>query len=408
MKIAVVEFAGKGGLIHYAFQLCRAMSAEGADVTLITDRNYELESLTAPFEVERALNLWDPKPGSHTTPALIRKARRATRAARYYREWFRVRGLVRKMNPDVVQLGDLRFATDLAPILALRRSSRVLADICHNVQPFSGGEGSSGTFAMSSLERSLYRRTYAAFDEIFVHYEVNAREFGRTFPELSSRTTTIVHGNEEIFRELDGGATADSLRADLRMTAKQKVVLFFGTLSRYKGLDILLDAFSLVHARVPEAVLVVAGFPFSDFDVDAYRREAERRGLAERIRIVPRYVASSEVAAWMSLADVIVFPYRNVFQSGALHVAHTFGVPIVATNVGAMSEVVRNRESGIVVAPRDVDAIAGAIVELLLDRVLATRFGAAASNDAATNYSWRSVARTILQRYEQALARRGR
>src|SRR5438874_6953795 len=93
MRIAVIEFAGKGGMTHYAFQLGRGLTAAGADVTLVTATDYELSALDHPFRVEPRIELWDPKPAGRlsTSPLAVawRKIRRLARAARYYKEWLR-------------------------------------------------------------------------------------------------------------------------------------------------------------------------------------------------------------------------------------------------------------------------------------------------------------------------------
>ena len=403
MKIAVVEFAGKGGLIHYAWQLCRAMHAQGADVTLVTDIHYELDALAAPFKVDRALRLWDPKPderflGSSVpreTPGAPEqpryrgtarsKLRRLFRAAIYHREWLRLAAHLRELRPDVVQFGDIRFGTDLAPLAAARAAGRISADICHNIHPFSG----DGTFGFSRFERALYSRVYAGFDAVFVHYASNIERFAATFPASASKAVPIIHGNEEIFRELASPQiTPQTLRRELGLAENEPVVLFFGTISTYKGIDLLVDAFE--HVR--EATLVLAGFPLGDVPQTT-----------ERVRVVPRYIESNAVAAWMEMADVVVFPYRNVFQSGALHVAQTFGAPIVATRVGAMPEVIRHRQTGLIVEPDDSGALAQAINELLADRALARSLGDAAAREAATDYAWANVANAILQTYEGLL-----
>jgi glycosyltransferase involved in cell wall biosynthesis len=387
VNVAVVELAGKGGLIHYAYQLCRAMHGLGADVTLITDRHYELGALPHPFRLEPVLDLWDPKPAVPQRAGLLR---RASRAAIYHREWLRAAAILRRMKPDVAQFGDIRFATDLFPLAAARGAARLSADVCHNVHPFSA----TGGFALSPLQRALYRRVYSGFDAIFVHYDANVAEFARTFPDSASRVTRIVHGNEEIFRELASAIiTPRSLRLELGLRDNDRVVLFFGTLARYKGLDTLIEAF----ARVEDAVLVIAGFPLDSIPETG-----------SRMRVVPRYIEAEAVSAWMGLADVIVFPYRTVFQSGALHVAQTFGVPIVATRVGATPEVLRDRESGLLVEPEDPAALAQAINQLLADRSLAQRLGETAAHDATTRFSWSGIAATMLGTYESLLARRQR
>jgi glycosyltransferase involved in cell wall biosynthesis len=407
LKVALVEFAGKGGLIHYAYQLCSAMQAAGAEVTLITDRNYELDALPHSFEVRPLLRLWDPKPASDSPHAIVRRIRRAGRAARYYREWERAARELRALRPDVVQLGDIRFATDLAAMYRVGRTAPVLADICHNVHPFSGGEGSTGSFHLSSLQRRFYSRIYRHFDAVFVHYETNQREFERVFPQSASRVHRIVHGNERIFDQLaDPEVTVAGLRRRLGLQESAKVVLFFGTLSRYKGLDLLLRSFRSVAERVPDAHLVLAGFPFSDFDPEDFLAQAAIFGLAGRVTLVPQYIDSREVRAWIGMGEAVVFPYRSVFQSGALHLACTFGSPIVATRVGANEELIRDGENGLLIPPDDETALADALTRLLEDEALARRLGETVARDAETYLSWDGVAGTILGTYESLIERR--
>lgn len=388
-KIAFLEFAGKGGMIHYAFQLCRALAASGADVTLITEKNYELAALPHPFRVEPILDLWDPKPAGRQSNAwwavAFRKLRRVQRAIRHYTEWLRAIRRVAELKPDLVLLGDIRFPSEIVPLLLLRRKTRFLADICHNVHPFSN-EG----FDRSRLKRFFYRRIYRLFDVVFVHFERNRREFAASFGVPDERIGVIVHGNEDIFRDLRAPAIdAAALRRRLGIAADERVVLFFGTLSRYKGTDVLLHAFPRIREKTG-ARLVLAGFPFHDFDLAAHQAMA-----GEGVTWVPEYIDSGEVAAWMELASVIVFPYRDIYQSGALHVAQTFGVPTVASAIGAMQDVIEHEVSGLLTPPEDVDALGDAIIRLLDDPALAARLGDRALQDAQGRFSWRAIANTI-------------
>lgn len=409
MKIVVIEFAGKGGMIHYVFQLCRAMARTGAEVTLITERSYELGDLPHEFEVETLIDLWDPKPAGRLsmTPwaVLGRKLRRLSRAARYYVEWLRVIRRVRAIDPDVVQLGDIRFPFDLLPLLLLRRKARFLVDLCHNVHPFSAGGASGGLFDRSSWRRFFYRRIYRLFDHVFVHFERNRAEFRDTFGVPQDRIGVIVHGNEEIFRDLQNPEVSPSvLRERIGIGEHEQTVLFFGTLSRYKGVDVLLDAFARLHPPRPK--LVLAGYPFHDFDVAAHQKLAQTLGLEDSVVWVPEYIDSGEVASWMGLASVIVFPYRDIYQSGALHVAQTFGVPTVASAVGAMQDVITQDVSGLLVPPENVAALADAISRLLTDPLLAKSLGDAAAADAQGPYSWTTIAGIVLGQYEGAVTRR--
>ena len=405
VRIAFVEFAGKGGMIHYAFQLCRGMAAQGAEVTLITSTDYELEHVTAPFKVERLIHLWDPKPSGRVSAApwaiAGRKVRRLYRAARYYMQWLRLTRYIAETRPDVVLLGDIRFPFDLFPLLLLRRAARNLTDICHNVHPFAAGGKAGGLFDRSRFKRFFYRRIYRLFDHVFVHYARNRDEFTSSFGIPEHRVGVIVHGNEEIFRDLqDRSVNGPVLRRRLGI-GEEPVVLFFGTLSRYKGTDVLLRAFPAIRAQT-NARLVLAGFPFHDFNVGEHQELARSLGIADSVTWVPEYIASEEVAAWMELASVIVFPYRDIYQSGALHVPQTFGVPIVASAVGAMQDVIEDGVSGLLVPPEDVEALAAAVIRLLEDRPLAARLGARAAADAQGPFSWSSIAQTILAKDHRA------
>ncbi|HYI08021.1 MAG TPA: glycosyltransferase family 4 protein [Thermoanaerobaculia bacterium] len=407
MKIAYIEPAGKGGMIHYAFQLCRGLTAAGADVTLITDENYELAELEHPFRLERAMSLWDPKPEGRLSNAwwavLLRRIRRIGRAIRYYGQWLKIARRVRKLDPDVILLGDVRFPFDLFPLMILRRQARLFVDICHNVQPFVAGAGKSGGLFVRSRWRAIfYRRIYKLFDLVFVHFERNRAEFLETFGTDPKRVGVIVHGNEEIFSELrTPGSTAASLRARMGLGPEEPVVLFFGNLSRYKGIDVLLDAFAQVpaHAR---GRLVIAGYPSADFDYEAHREQARRLGIDASVLWIPEYVASGDIAAWMELSSVVVFPYREIYQSGALHVPQTFGVPIIASAIGAMQDVLENEVSGLLVPKDDPAALATALTRLLTDRDLAQRLGAQAAKDAQTRFSWRTIAGIIVERSRKA------
>lgn len=399
MKIAFIEPAGKGGMIHYAFQLCRALAQSGADVTLLTDRqSYELDALPHDFRVEKIIDLWDPKPLQSQAPWAVawRKLRRAGRAIRYYREWLRLIRRIGALDPDLVLLGDIRFPFDLFPLLLLRRKARVLADICHNVHPFSAGGASGGLFDRSSWRRFFYRRIYRLFDTVFVHFERNRAELVATFGVPERRVGVIVHGNEEIFRELRApDVDATVLRQRLGLERDTPVVLFFGTLSRYKGTDVLIEAFARVQKETG-AHLVLAGFPFHDFDVAKHEALTRELGIADAVHWVPAYIPSEAVMAWMELASVIVFPYRDIYQSGAIHVAQTFGVPTIASAVGAMQDVVEHEVSGLLVPPENPGALADALLRLLRDRDLARKLGARAIEDAQGPFAWRTIAARIL------------
>lgn len=399
-----MEFTGKGGLIHYAFQLSRALATAGAEVTLVTARHYELDALVHPFRLEKLLELWDPKPpgAPQRASVLQRWVRRAGRALLHYRAWYRLVLYLRRERPDIVQFGDIRFPTDLPFLVVLRRAGLRLADVCHNLVPFASGRGLPRA---SPLMRSLFTRIYRQFDVVFTHFEANRRGFQEAYGLDPQRVVAIPHGNELLFAELaDPRLDPDSLRRRIGLAPGDRVVLFFGTLSRYKGVDLLLQAFARVRRRLAAARLVVAGFPAPDFDPDAHVSLARSLGIEADVRFHPGYVESGAVASWLGLAAVVALPYRAVFQSGALHVAQAFGVPVVATRVGAMAEAIVEGESGLVVPPDDPGAFAEALLRVLDDPALGARLGRRAHEQARDRFAWERVAAILLDRYRLLLA----
>lgn len=367
LRIAVVEPEGRGGMAHYAYQLCRALDARGAEVTLVTDRHYELQDLPHPFHLAQPLDLWDPKPrqprGDSRSPL-----RRFLRGLRYLRQWFRLGTWLRRRDFDVIQLGDIRFPILWPFLRRITRGPARVADVCHNVQPFAGGGAAAGTFRSGGWSRFVYRRIYRSFDHVFVHYQVNRALFLETYGLPRERVTAIPLGHlgllEELRNSRDSRVSADDLRRHLDLPAHAPVVLLFGTLAPYKGVDLLIEAFSRLGPPGSQARLVVAGFPLPGFDLERERRRAAELGVAERVRFVPEYLPSSEVAGWMELAAVAAFPYRSGSQSAAVETALTFGVPVVASNVGAMAEML-GPEPARLVPPEDPAALAAALEEAL-------------------------------------------
>jgi glycosyltransferase involved in cell wall biosynthesis len=364
MNLWVVEFAGKGGLIHYAYQLCRALAEQGVNVTLVTDRHYELEALPHNFRLGKWLKLWDPKPkdDGHRGP-LYRKTRRIWRAVRYLGAWLTLYRQARKHRPDAILLGDIRFEIDLAGVLLLRRTGIPLSDICHNIERFSCSGSQAGDFTTNSLNRRLYQHIYRQFQTIFVHNEINRTRLLDIFSLPATRISVMPHGNELLFAELRD--------------------------------PVLIEAFGRISRQQPLARLVIAGPPLAGFDLDAHRQRIESLGLTRRVVIEPRYIPSEAIAAWMEMADIAVYPYRNISQSGALMIAMTFGVPVIVTRTGSLPDYVSEGPAGLIVEPGDQDQLADAILQLLANEPLRSQLGENARKLSLSRFGWDRAAGKI-------------
>lgn len=398
LRVCLVEFLGRGGLVHYAYQFCSGLADQGITAELITDTNYELDSRPHNFRVTKLWSLWDPRPSGPVSPEnrSVQLVRRAARGAAYYKAWASLVRYLRKTRPDVVQFGDIRFAADLIPLTVLRLSGIRLADVCHNVVPFDT-TGSTQVLRRSSRTTNIFRKIYGCFSLIFVHSEINRQMFNDTYGS-ATRIEVIPHGNESIFRT-SGDKITPAVAERFGIREGSPVVLFFGNLSKYKGIEDLIASFTQVVSAVPDARLIIAGYPNPDVDVVELEKLVSRLGLGESVLIYPRYVPMEEVSAFFALARVVALPYRMIFQSGALQVAYSFGKPVVATAVGGLNEAVEDGVTGLLVPPGDHGALAEALITILTDETLAGRMGERAKLLSETKYSWDNVARIAAAAY---------
>jgi len=139
-----------------------------------------------------------------------------------------------------------------------------------------------------------------------------------------------------------------------------KVLLFFGFVRAYKGLNILLDAMPEIIAGLGDVTLLVAGEFYGD--KDTYTAQIGRLGLNDRVKVLDRYIPNEAVGDYFSASDVLVLPYLSATQSGITQIAYVFDVPVVATNVGGLPEVVKEGVTGYLVPPGDPKALSDAVV----------------------------------------------
>lgn len=168
-----------------------------------------------------------------------------------------------------------------------------------------------------------------------------------------ARVEALQHPLYDHFGARMGTAEA---RRKLGIPEGAKVVLFFGFIRDYKGLDLLIEAM----ASLPEDhVLVIAGEPYGD--LSKYHQAIVRLGLKDRVVDHIRYIADQEVPKFFSAADAVVLPYKSATQSGITAIAYHFATPIIATDVGGLKEIVHDGATGVIVPEVSAGAIAEGI-----------------------------------------------
>jgi len=392
MRIALVEFSPSGGLFQFALQMAEAYAEQGHEVELVTGPNPELVPRVPGVRLQPILPTWHPAADGPES-VWIRKPRRALRAVQYLTAWLRLTLHLGLHPPDVLQWAEWRFALDgwMVWLLACWLRRPVLADVAHTPKPFSEQRTSGRLHKNSPLLSRALAAAYRRMDVVFVLGDSARRDLLQICPSLR-RVEVIPHGDESIFA--DGTASpADTT---------EPVALFFGTLARYKGLEVLLDAWPQVRREVPTARLVVAG-SVADVDLGALRRRVSTSSGVE-LRI--GYVPAPQVEPLVTSARVVVAPYVIANQSGVVHLAATLARPVVATDVGDLRLAVVDGETGLLVPPGDPKALAEALVRLLTEPAIARRLGEAGRARARLESSWHQVVNRVLPIYAEFVGRK--
>jgi len=274
--------------------------------------------------------------------------------------WYRAGAYLRELRPDILLVQHwMPFFAPAYGTLTRRSVGRegvapTRIALVHNALPH---ERRPGDFALS---RYFLRACDAAITlSASVRHDVE-----RIAPGLPTRQT-----QHPVYDHFGPAADRATSRKQLRLPAGAPILLFFGFVRAYKGLDLLLDAMPAIRERHPDAMLVVAG-EFYD-DEATYRKQATRLGISNAVRFEGRYLPAEEVPLYFGAADLVVQPYRTATQSGVAQAAFGFGVPVVTTDVGGLAEAVRHEESGLVVTPENPAAIAAAVNRFLGDGELA-------------------------------------
>lgn len=154
----------------------------------------------------------------------------------------------------------------------------------------------------------------------------------------------------------------ESMKKKFDLSKENKVLLFFGYVRKYKGLDILIEAISHLIKFDNNFRLIIAG-EFYD-DVSIYKKQISSLQLDNYIKVVNEFITNEDIANYYHLADAVMLPYRSATQSAILTVAYSYNKPVVATKVGGLEEFIINEKTGILTEPEDSEKFASAIIKL--------------------------------------------
>jgi glycosyltransferase involved in cell wall biosynthesis len=358
----------------YDHALCNALGAAGAEVSLYTSR-FAYGPVPPPSDYRRIEHFYRAGALVPGSAANAQRARRALKLVEHVPDMLRYRRAAR--DAEVVHFQWLSIQHLDGHLLPARRradgSCRPLVLTAHDVLPREPRRG----------QRSAQRRLYERFDALVVHSKHGRERLTGELGVDPDRVHVIPHG---VFAHL-----ADVPPPPPPFETERPVVLCFGLMRPYKGIDVLLQAWE----GIEDAELWIAGMPRMDI-------ASLRAAAPPNVRFVPRFITDSELPAYFRRADLVVLPYREIDQSGVLFTALAFGKPLLLSDVGGFPEIAATGAARTVPAG-DPAALREKLRELLDDPVTRAEMAERARRAAAGPYSWDTVARGTLDLYELLL-----
>jgi D-inositol-3-phosphate glycosyltransferase len=260
----------------------------------------------------------------------------------------------------------------------------------------------------SWLNRTTLKIQYQLCDHIFVHTQKMKDELCPDFDVTENVVTVIRHPINNAFPNTE--LTPAEAKRRLGLRNDEKAILFFGRIRAYKGIEYLLDAFRLLPIdEQANYRLIVAGEPKKGSEEylheiqESIKRDFNRGQVIQRIQFIP----DEEMELYLKGADVLVLPYKEIFQSGVLFLAYSFGLPVVATDVGSFREEIVEGRTGFLCQPGDPAELAKAIETYFasdLYKNLKVR-RRELKDYADANHSWHAVAELTRNAYAKMLGR---
>lgn len=223
---------------------------------------------------------------------------------------------------------------------------------------------SSGTKTITILD-NVIPHEQRFFDKSFTRYFLNRNSGFVAMSEKVKRDLLSLRPDAQVvllphplYNHFGAKQDRLSAREKLGLKPNLKTILFFGLIRDYKGLDLLIEAFSTLDDSYQ---LVIAGETYGSFEM--YQKLIDRSANRDRISVFAEYISDQRVPLFFSAADVLVLPYRAATQSGVTAIAYHFDLPIIATDTGGLKELVLDSKTGLIVDRVDADSIAESILK---------------------------------------------
>lgn len=376
MKIVMVGpvYPYKGGIAHYTGAMCRSLRKEH-DVVMLS---YKMQYPSILFKQEQK-DYGNDTFAVEGTQYLIHTASPAN--------WLTVARWINKQKADAIifQWWHPYFAPCYRTIIQYLRNIPAIL-LCHNVLPHERFPG------CKILSKAVLR----SGNGYIVHSEQDAQDLLSIVKYAHYEKAVLPTYNAFKFLEM----SKEEARAKLGMAKEDKILLFFGFVREYKGLQHIISAMPKIAHHLRNCKLYIVG-EFRE-GKEPYLKSIEETGVSGTIVVHDEYVPDQEIEPFFAASDLVVLPYESATQSGIVQIAYGFEKPVIATAVGGLPEVVLDGKTGYVVPPKNPDALADAVIRFFTEDK-AEEFAAAVRGES-DKYSWDRMNETVAKLLEKVYA----
>jgi glycosyltransferase involved in cell wall biosynthesis len=363
MEMRIVSF---GGFIDYQIQLANALSKKETVMLAIVANKWPSEHLGT---IDNKVNLYllgRGKPWYHPISLFI------------FKDFIKN---VNEFKPDVIHIqgrGSILYCLFIYPYL---KKKYPLIFTLHDVKAHSGENG-----LRSKLRWYLAER---CFNQVIVHGEKLKEQMIQEYNHPKEKVHAIPIGEHEVapFKKYE--------REDIKEDGN--LILFFGRIWKYKGLEYLIKAEPMITEQVPDAKIIIAGTG------ENFKKYVNMMRNRDNFVVHNYRIPYKEGAELFQRCSIVALPYIDASQSGVIPTAYGFKKPVVVTDVGAIPEIVDNGITGFIVPPRNSKALAEAIIKLLKDEDLRKQMGENAYKKLKTDLSWDNIAEKTIEVYKMAI-----
>ena len=368
LKVVILEYFLPGST--YSLELCNKLG-EKCDLTLICKDNF-IPKGKASFDIKNVLHSSSNNAVSSLT--------------RYLNDLKKISSVVKQIRPDIFHLeGVVHSEFEKVLIKRLKPYVGKIVFTAHNILSHEA----------KKKEKEKLNNWYKLFDGIIVHNNGSKQMLSEN-SDYSSPICVMPHG---AYGEYAGKAV------HTESTSDKFTFLQFGLIREYKGVDILLNSVAKLSPEVRKKVkIIIAGKQNKQQYLYDIEKEVENLQLSDCVELLIRRIEEEEIPDLFNNADCCLFPYKNIYGSGALLMAYTFGKPVIASDIPVFVEETDNGSTGLLFKSEDTQALANAITDFvmttdaqraeMINKVVFLR---------DNKYSWENSARTSLDFYLKLL-----